>query len=122
MIPKKNATDPLPKADNPNASSVKRLKLPTKSLLISRLPRQGNNEYKSVSIKLFNVNDPHKTLEEPVQTLEFHNIEKVRIRRMNVSYYTEGNDLIVNHLEEVYFMYNGTTLIVRGYQGLNSPQ
>lgn len=112
-----------PKSDaQSSGGSVKKIRIPTKSILISRLPRQENNEYKSVSIKLFNVNDPHKTLEEPTQTLEFHNIEKVRIRRMNVSYYTEGNDLIVNHLEEVYLVLDGNTIIVRGYQGLNLTQ
>ena len=56
----------------------------------------------------------------PEATLEYPNIEKVRVRRMNTSYYLEGNDIVVNDLEEVRIIKKGTLLVVRGYQGRNN--
>jgi hypothetical protein len=108
--------------ENPESFSSKaeKFKLSTKSIIISRLPRKGDDEFKSVSISMFNVNNPHKTVELPTKTLEFSNIEKVRIRRMNVSYYLEGNDLIVNNLEEIYIIHDGSLLLLKGYQGMDS--
>jgi hypothetical protein len=94
----------------------KLLKFATKSALISRFPRKGEDTFKTAVIRLYNVNNPHKTTEFPVKTLEFDNTEKVRIRRLNVSYYLEGNDLVINDLEEIYIAREGNKLIVKGYQ------
>jgi len=77
------------------------MKYKTKSILITRLPRKGDNEFKTASIKLFNVNDPHKTTEFPKKELEYDNIEKVILKKMKINYFLEGNDLIINDLKAI---------------------
>jgi hypothetical protein len=94
----------------------KQLKFATKSALISRLPRKGDNTYKTAVIRIYNVNNPHKTTEFPTRTIEFDNTEKIRIRRLNVSYYLEGNDIVINDLEEIFITQEENKLIVKGYQ------
>jgi hypothetical protein len=94
----------------------KTIKVATKSALIGRLPRRDDDTYKSAVIRLFNVNNPHKTTEFPTKTFEFSDIEKVRLMRMNISYYLEGNDIVVNDLEELFITKEGNKLIVKGYQ------
>ena len=95
------------------------LRARTVSALISRLPREKEtDEYKTIIIKLFNINNPHKTAEYPHTTYEFTNIEKARILGLNVSYYLEGNDLVINDLEEIYILHDGKKLIIKGYQHL----
>lgn len=96
--------------------SDKELKLPTKSVLIGRLPRKEGDKFKTVVIRLYNVNNPHKTTEFPTKTYEFTNTEKVRLRRLNVSYYVEGNDIVINDLEEIFITTEETRLIIKGYQ------
>jgi hypothetical protein len=77
------------------------MKYKTKSLLVTRLPRKGSNEFKTASIKLFKINDPHKTTELPTKMLEYENIEKIVLKNLEIDYYLEGNDLIINNLKEV---------------------
>ena len=95
------------------------IKLEAKSVMIGRLPRKEGDQFKTVSIKVFNENNPHLAGIFPIKELEFNNIEKVRIRRLNVSYYLEGNDIIVNDLEEAKIIKNGSNILIRGYQGQN---
>jgi hypothetical protein len=92
------------------------IKLPAKSVLIGRLPRKEGDKFKTAVVRLYNVNNPHKTTEFPTKTFEFSNTEKIRLRRMNVSYYLEGNDLVINDLEEIYITREDTKLIIKGYQ------
>ena len=92
------------------------MKLKTKSVLIGRLPRAEDKTFKTAVIRLYDVNNPHKTTEFPTKTFEYSDTEKIRIRRANVSYYLEGNDLVINDLEEIYITHTGKKLIVRGYQ------
>ncbi|MBW2972392.1 hypothetical protein KY359_05125 [Candidatus Woesearchaeota archaeon] len=94
----------------------KALKLSTKSVLIGRLPRREGDKFKTAVVRLYNVNNPHKTTEFPVKTYEFSDTEKVRIRRLNVSYYLEGNDIVINDLEELYILREDNKLIIKGYQ------
>ncbi len=77
------------------------MKYQTKSVLVTRLPRKGDNEFKTASIKLFKINDPHKTSEFPTKDLEFESIEKIVIKGVEVDYYLEGNDLILNNLKNI---------------------
>ena len=42
--------------------------------------------------------------------------EKIRIRRLNTSYYLEGNDIVINDLEELYITKEGNKIIIKGYQ------
>lgn len=86
------------------------MKYKTKSLLVTRLPRKGDNEFKTASIKLFNINDPHKTTEFPAKELEYENIEKIIIKNMEINYFLEGNDLIINDLKEVSIDKKGTVV------------
>lgn len=102
--------------DTSKDGEVKRV---ARCVMIGRLPRGDGNQYKTAVFRFFKENNGHKTGDFPLETLEYPNIEKVRIRRMNVSYYLEGNDLIVNDLEEVRLIKKGTMIIVRGYQGGN---
>jgi hypothetical protein len=92
------------------------IKVSTKSALIGRLPRKEGAKFKTAVVRLFTVNNPHKTTEFPTKTYEFSDIEKIRIRRMNVSYYLEGNDIVINDLEELYLTHEENKLIVKGYQ------
>ena len=94
----------------------KEIKETIKSVLIGRLPRKEGAKFKTAVVRLYNVNNPHKTTEFPVKTFEFDNTEKIRIRRLNVSYYLEGNDIVINDLEEIYILREDNKLIVKGYQ------
>jgi hypothetical protein len=78
--------------------------------------RKGKDEHPTVQIKLFNINNPHKTTEFPHTVYEYHNIEKVRIRRLNVSYYLAGEDVVINDLEELYIIHEGTKILLKAYQ------
>ncbi len=92
------------------------IKIKTKSVLLGRLPRRDGDKFKTAVVRLFEVANPHKTTEFPTKTYEFNDIEKVRVMRLNTSYYLEGNDTVINDLEEVYITHEGTKLIIRGYQ------
>ncbi len=92
------------------------LKLDAKSALIGRLPRKEGDKFKTAVIRLYDVNNPHKTTEFPKKTFEFTNTEKVRIRSLTSSYYLEGNDLVINDLEELSIEHDGTKLTIKGSQ------
>lgn len=94
----------------------KKIKLPTKSVLISRSRTKKGDEYRTLILKMFNINNPHKTSEFPKLVYEFSNIEKCRIRRLNTSFYLEGNDIVVNDLEELYIIVDKNTVVLKGYQ------
>lgn len=79
----------------------KEITIKCKSILVSRSSTPQKEEFRTLIIKAFTVNNPHKTTEFPIITYEFSNTEKVRLRNLNVSYYLEGNDIVINDLEEV---------------------
>lgn len=93
-----------------------RIQVKTKSALISRKAGSPNDDFKTAVIRLFDINNPHKTQVFPKIVYEFSNAEKVRIRRMNVSYYLEGNDIVINDLEELMILKDGTKITLKGYQ------
>lgn len=86
------------------------MKYSTKSVLVARMPRKGNNEFKTASIKLFEINNPHKTDELPIENLEFGNIEKITIKNQDLHYFLEGNDIIINDLEVIHIDKKGNTI------------
>ncbi len=92
------------------------LRINAKSVLVSRKDGASNDEFKTAIVKTFDVNNPHKTQEFPKAVYEFSNAEKVRIRRMNVSYYLEGNDIVINDLEEIMVVREGSKITIKGYQ------
>ena len=87
-----------------------------KSAMIGRLPRKDGNEFKSATIKLFDIDSPHKTTEFPKHDLEYENIEKVRVRGLNPTYYLEGNDVVLNDLSKLTVTKKGTMLTLHGEQ------
>ena len=94
----------------------KEIQIKTTCAIISRKPKDDHNDYKTAVIGLYDTNNPHKKDIYPKVIYEFSNIEKVRLKGLNISYYLEGNDLIINDLEELFIIHEGTMLIVKGYQ------
>lgn len=88
-----------------------------RSIMVGRLPREGENDFKTVSIKMFKQDNAHKSQELPFEELTVPNIEKVRFRHIFATYYSEGNDIIVNHLSKIHLVKKGTQIVVRGIQG-----
>ena len=84
--------------------------------IISRKPVVGNNAFKTAVIGLYASNNPHKQGKFPHTIYEFQNIEKVRVKGLNVSYYLEGNDIIINDLEELMIIRRKSFLVLKGYQ------
>jgi len=73
-----------------------------KSVMIGRKPAENDSdEYKCAIISFFDANNPHKIGVMPLKVMDFPNMEKVRLRHLSVSYYLEGNDLVINDLHEV---------------------
>tara|TARA_B100000315_G_C14416631_1_gene513541 strand:- start:523 stop:813 length:291 start_codon:yes stop_codon:yes gene_type:complete len=73
-----------------------------KSIIISRKPGEDKEGFKTVQIALFEENNPHLKGKIPFKVLEYPKIEKVRIKKLeNISYYTAGNDLVINDLTEL---------------------
>ena len=97
----------------------KKIKVKAKSALVGRISKKikgKDDDYFPAFIKLFDINNPHKTAEFPHTVYEFRNVEKIRIRRLNVSKYLEGNHLVLNDLEELYIIHEPTKLVLKGYQ------
>ncbi|MGV8141695.1 MAG: hypothetical protein ACP5NW_04625 [Candidatus Woesearchaeota archaeon] len=92
------------------------IQLKTTCAILSRKPAIDQDNYKTAVIGLYAENNPHKSGKFPNIVYEFTNIEKVRIKGLNVSYYLEGNDLIINDLEELMIIRMGTFLVLKGYQ------
>jgi hypothetical protein len=94
------------------------IKIATSSVLISRdESEKGDSQFRTAVLRLFKVNNPHKKKNVfPTHVFRFTNIEKVRVRRLNVSYYLEGPDIVVNDLEELYLIQEDHKLVIKGYQ------
>ena len=84
--------------------------------IVSRKPAVSKNAFKTAVVGLYNMNNPHQQNQFPHTVYEFSNIEKVRIKSLNVSYYLEGNDIIINDLEELMIIHDGSFLVLKGYQ------
>ncbi|MBN2458951.1 hypothetical protein JXB28_01590 [Candidatus Woesearchaeota archaeon] len=93
------------------------IKIACRSVLISSSARERPDEHKTAVLRIFTINNPHKNHDVfPTHIFRFTNIEKVRIRRLNVSNYLEGPDIVVNDLEELYIIREGSKLTLKGYQ------
>lgn len=93
-----------------------KLKVEATCAIVSRKPQENENEFKTAVIGFYTENNPHKKGLFPFLTYEFTNIEKIRIKGLNISYYLEGNDLIINDLEELMIIKEETLLVIKGYQ------
>lgn len=98
---------------NPKQNEIK---IPCTCAIISRKPQEKKDDFKTASIGIYDTNNPHKSAKFPRIVYEFTNTEKVRIKGLNVSYYLEGNDIIINDLEELFIIKEGTFLVLKGYQ------
>jgi len=94
----------------------KEIKVKATCAIIGRRPRDAPEKFKNASIGIYDVNNPHKMDVFPKLEYEFSNIEKIRIKGLNVSYYLEGNDIIINDLEELFIIQEPNLLIIKGYQ------
>jgi len=94
----------------------KEIKVLCTCAIVSRKPEVKDNEYKTAVVGIYDTNNPHKSARFPRVIYEFTNIEKVRIKGLNLSYYTEGNDLIINDLEELFIIHEGSLVVLKGYQ------
>jgi hypothetical protein len=92
------------------------IQVKTTCVIVSRKPAVDKNLFKMAVVGLYNINNPHKQNKFPETVYEFSNIEKVRIKGLNLSYYLEGNDLVINDLEELMIIREGTFLVLKGYQ------
>ena len=98
---------------NPKNSEIQ---VKTICAIVSRKPAVNKDAFKTAVVGLYDVNNPHKQGKFPHTVYEFSNIEKVRIKGLNVSYYLEGNDLIINDLEELMIIHAESFLVLKGYQ------
>ena len=90
-----------------------------KSVTISRKPGKDKEGLWSAFIGLFDENNPHLKGKAPSEVLDIHEVEKVRIRELrNISYYLEGNDIIINNLKEVTISKEGNIVTLTGKQDL----
>jgi hypothetical protein len=94
------------------------IKIPTTSVLIGTESCKTDSEIcGTIVLRLFNVNNPHKKHNVfPTHVLRFKDIEKVRVRRLNVSYYLAGPHIVINDLEELYIINEDNKLVLKGYQ------
>ena len=90
-----------------------------KSVVISRKPIHDKEESWSAFIGLFTENNPHLKGKEPFKIIEVKEIEKVRIRELrNISYYLQGNDIVINNLKNITISEETGIVIVTGKQDL----
>ena len=72
-----------------------------KSAIISRKPNKDRNKLWHVLIALFEENNPHLNGVEPKRVLEYKEIEEVKVRELETSFFPTGNDVVINNLEKV---------------------
>ena len=91
-----------------------------KSLTLSRKTGAKKDEgLWTAFIGLFSENNPHLVATDPIEIIDIHDVEKVRLRDLcNVSYYLMGNDIVVNNLESVTLKKEGNILTLTGKQNL----
>jgi len=106
-------TTPIKTIINPKSPEIR---VKTTCAIVSRKPAVNNDLFKTAVIGLYDVNNPHKQGKFPHTVYEFSNIEKVRMKGMNISYYLEGNDIIINDLEELMILQEKQFLVLKGYQ------
>jgi len=88
----------------------------TKCVMIGRKPRVNENQFKTLTIGMYAVNDPHKSGDFPAESLDLPNIESLDIVGLRLSYYLEGNDILINNLKSVKIVVDGNKAILSGEQ------
>lgn len=96
------------------------VKYKAKSVVVSRKPFHTKEDKWYAFIGLFNENNPHLKAKIPFKIIEIPNIEKVRIHELrNVSYYLQGNDIVINNLRELSIETEKGIVTLTGRQVLN---
>jgi len=72
-----------------------------KSLILGRTGKRDELGRGPVFVRLFDVNDPHKTTEAPSKFLDFEHVQKIVLKGMDLNYLIGGSDLFANDLTEV---------------------
>ena len=85
----------------------------TKSAIIGRKKDAGRL---FAFIALFDMNEPHKSVEPPKKILEFPGCRNVRICDCNIKYMIAGNDIIINDLEKLEIEEKEGRVVVKGHQ------
>ncbi|MBN1792944.1 hypothetical protein JW826_04655 [Candidatus Woesearchaeota archaeon] len=89
----------------------------TTSVLLSRMVKGSkDDDFKTAIFRFFSRNNPHLQEGFPNKIIQYTNTEKVRIMGLNVSYYLEGNDIVINDLEEVTLSHEGTKIFLTAKQ------
>ncbi|MFT4326751.1 MAG: hypothetical protein ACMXYK_04575 [Candidatus Woesearchaeota archaeon] len=88
------------------------MKYEAQSLIFGRKPRQEGQEFKTAFFNIYDVADPFSGT-FPIKELDFPNVEKVVLQNESLSYYLEGNDLVITDISSVEIAEEGTTLIVK---------
>jgi len=94
----------------------KEIQIKTTCAVVGRKPAASKNVYKTATVGLYDMNNPHMSNKFPKLLYEFSDIEKIRIKGLNISYYLEGNDIVINDLEELMIIREGKFLVLKGYQ------
>lgn len=90
----------------------KMAKYKAKSIIISRKPGKKGADFYTAIIAIFDENNGHLTGKPPRQAVEFENTEKVMIKGLDVDFYTEGNDIVINNLTQIAVEKKGSSLII----------
>jgi hypothetical protein len=88
----------------------------TKSVLIARKKRENPEDYnhRPCFVSLFDVNDPHLSIEGPKEVIEFSRKHKVLINGLNINYLLPGNDIVINDLEQIEISEKGDFVHITG--------
>jgi hypothetical protein len=89
-----------------------------RSALIARKKRENPEDYnhRPCFISLFDVNDPHLSVEGPKEVVEFSRKHKVVIKGLDVNYLLPGNDIVINDLVEIEVVEKGDFVHITGKQ------
>ncbi len=77
------------------------MKYKAKSIIISKRPKKKGEISREFMLALFDINDPHKTIETPKENIKFKNITRVIIKGIDIHYLVEGGDVLLNSLKQV---------------------
>lgn len=90
-----------------------------KCVIVGRLAWNPKYPERPVFVRTFTKNNAHLTGEVPKDAPEFQNIRIIRIEGLNIDYFTEGSDIVLNDLVSIDVLIDPkekTTLIIRGKQ------
>jgi len=85
------------------------MKYKTKSIIISRRPttprirviRKRETFHRPFAVALFDIHEPHKSVETPKENLLFKKIHRIIIKDLNVSYLPKGSDILIDYLQYI---------------------